>query len=66
MKSRLWHSVAPLIATIEKRFSADHAKENDFLQQENKILCSKLDDRVPMNDERWSATACLSRSALPV
>ncbi len=44
MKSRLCGAAAPLITRIQKLFSEDLAKENDFLHQENKILCSKLGD----------------------
>src|ERR1017187_7969994 len=43
-------SAAPLITTIQKLFSEDLAKENDFLRQENKILRSKLSKRVPLTE----------------
>ena len=46
--ANFWHSAAPLITTIQKLFSEDLAKENDFLRQENKILRSKLGKRVPL------------------
>ena len=42
MKSHIYRSAAPLITRIQKLFSHDLAKENDFLHQENKILRSKL------------------------
>ena len=41
---------APLIARIQKFFSGDLAKENDSLRQENKILRSKLGNRVPLTE----------------
>jgi hypothetical protein len=47
MKSRLYRSAAPLLIRIQKLFSEDLAKENDYLRQENKILRSKLSKRVP-------------------
>jgi putative transposase len=43
-------SAAPLITTIQKLFSEDLAKENDFLRQENKILRSKSGKRVPLSE----------------
>src|ERR1022692_4534481 len=43
-------SAAPLITTIQKLFSEDLAKENDFLRQEKKILRSKLGRRVPLTE----------------
>ena len=54
---------APLIARIQKLFSGDLAKENDFLRQENKILRSKLGNRVPLteSDRRTSV-----RYGLPI
>jgi hypothetical protein len=50
MKSRLCRTAAPLITKIQKLFSKDLAKENDFLRQENKILRSKLGRRVPLTE----------------
>lgn len=50
MKPNLRHSAAPLITRIQKLFSEDLAKENDFLHQENKILRSKLGRRVPLTE----------------
>ena len=50
MKSRLSRTAAPLITTIQKLFSEDLAKENDFLRQENKILRSKLGKRVLLTE----------------
>jgi len=43
-------SAPPLITTIQKLFSEDLAKENDFLRQESKILRSKLGKRVPLTE----------------
>ena len=43
-------SAAPLITTIQRLFSEDLAKENDFLKQENRILPSKLGKRVPLTE----------------
>ena len=50
MATNLRRSAAPLITTIQKLFSEDLAKENDFLRQENKILRSKLGRRVPLTE----------------
>jgi putative transposase len=50
MTANLRRSAAPLITTIQKLFSEDLAKENDFLRQENKILRSKLGRRVPLTE----------------
>ena len=50
MKSRIYRTAAPLITRIQKLFSEDLAKENDFLRQENKILRSKLGKRVPLTE----------------
>ena len=50
MKSRIYRTAAPLITKIQKLFSHDLAKENDFLRQENKILRSKLGKRVPLTE----------------
>src|SRR6266478_6588935 len=48
MTANLRRSAAPLITTIQRLFSEDLAKENDFLRQENRILRSKLGKRVPL------------------
>src|ERR1017187_1177129 len=50
MIANLRRSAAPLITTIQRLFSEDLAKENDFLHQENKILRSKLGRRVPLTE----------------
>ena len=50
MNSRFYRTAAPLITRIQKLFSEDLAKENDFLRQENKILRSKLGKRVPLTE----------------
>jgi len=50
MAAKFQRSAAPLITTIQKLFSEDLAKENDFLRQENKILRSKLGKRVPLTE----------------
>jgi hypothetical protein len=50
MKSRIDRTAAPLITKIQKLFSHDLARENDFLRQENKILRSKLGKRVPLTE----------------
>jgi hypothetical protein len=50
MKSRFYRTAAPLITRIQKLFSEDLAKENDFLRQGSKILRSKLCKRVPLTD----------------
>src|SRR6266446_1323749 len=50
MAANLRRSATPLITTIQKLFSEDLAKENDFLRQENKILRSKLGRRVPLTE----------------
>jgi putative transposase len=50
MKSRCCGTAAPLITKIQKLFSQDLAKENDFLRQENKILRSKWGKRVPLTE----------------
>ena|ERR1017187_5790289 len=50
MIANLRRSAVPLITTIQKLFSEDLAKENDFLRQENKILRSKLGKRVPLTE----------------
>jgi putative transposase len=55
MSANFRRSAAPLITTIQKLFSEDLAKENDFLRQENKILRSKLGKRVPLTEaDRWT------------
>ena len=63
MKPRLLRTAAPLITTIQKVFSEDLAKENDFLRQENKILRSKLGKRVPLTD---TDRRTLVRFGLPI
>jgi hypothetical protein len=50
MSANFRRSAAPLITTIQKRFSEDLAMENDFLRQENKILRSKLGKQVPLTE----------------
>jgi putative transposase len=50
MSTNMRRSAAPLITTIQKLFSEDLAKENDFLRRENKILRSKLGKRVPLTE----------------
>jgi hypothetical protein len=50
MAANFRRSAAPLITTIQKLFSEDLAKENDFLRQENKILRSKVGKRVPLTE----------------
>ena len=50
MTPRIGRTAAPLIATTQKLFSEDPANENDFLRQENKILCSKVGKRVPLTE----------------
>ena len=50
MVTKFRPSTAPLIATIQKVFSKDLAKENDFLRQENRILRSKLGNRVRLTE----------------
>jgi putative transposase len=50
MAANFRRSATPLITVIQKLFSEDLAKENDFLCQENKILRSKLGKRVPLNE----------------
>jgi hypothetical protein len=55
MSANFRRSAAPLITTIQKLFSEDLAKENDFLRQENKILRNKLGKRVPLTEaDRWT------------
>jgi len=56
-------SAVPLITTIQKLFSEDLAKENDFLRQENKILRSKLGKRVPLTE---ADCRLLVRYGLPI
>ena len=46
MAANFRRSAAPLITPVQKLFSEDLAKENDFPRQENKILRSKLGKRV--------------------
>jgi hypothetical protein len=50
MRTRIDRSAAPLLTRIQKLFSEDLAKENDYLRQENKILPSKLGKRVPLTE----------------
>src|SRR5258706_7879356 len=50
MATNFRRSAAPLITAIQKLFSEDLAKENDFLRQENKILRGKLGKRVPLTE----------------
>jgi len=50
MPAHFRRSAAPLITTIQKLFSEDLARGNDFLRQENKILRSKLGKRVPLTE----------------
>ena len=50
MTANLRRSAAPLITTIQKLFSADLARENDSLRQENKILRNRLGRRVPLTE----------------
>ena len=50
MTANFRRSAAPVITTIQKLFSEDLARENDFLRQENKILRSKLGKRVPLTE----------------
>src|ERR1035437_9621329 len=63
MKSRFYRTAAPLITTIQKLFSEDLAKENEFLRQENKILRSKLGQRVPLTE---TDRRTLIRYGLPI
>jgi hypothetical protein len=63
MKSRCCRGAAPLIAWIQKLFSEDLAKEDDFLRQENKILRGQLGKRVPLTE---SDRRTLVRYALPI
>ena len=50
MTADLRRSAAPLITTIQRLFSEDLAKENDFRRQENRILRSKLGRRAPLTE----------------
>jgi len=63
MKPNLRNTVAPLITRIQKLFSEDLARENDFLYQENKILRSKLCRRVPLTE---ADRRTLVRYGLPI
>jgi len=63
MAANFRRSAAPLITTIQKLFSEDLAKENDFLRQENKILRSKLGNRVPLTEANRRT---LVRYGLPI
>jgi hypothetical protein len=46
----LWFPQEDLLAKIQRLFSRDLALENDYLRQENKILSSKQDARVPLTE----------------
>jgi hypothetical protein len=50
MKIRIERSTAPLLTRIQKLYSKDLAKKNDYLRQENKILRSKLGQRVSLTE----------------
>jgi putative transposase len=63
MTTSFRRSAAPLITTIQKLFSEDLAKENDFLRQENKILRSKLGQRVLLTE---TDRRMLVRYGLPI
>jgi hypothetical protein len=63
MSTSFRRSAAPLIITIQRLFSEDLAKENDFLRQENKILRSKLGRRVPLTE---ADCRTLVRYGLPI
>ena len=63
MNPNLRRTAAPLITRIQKLFSEDLAKENDFLHQENKILRSKLGRRVPLTE---ADRRTLVRYGLPI
>ncbi len=52
-----------LIAKIRNLFNRDHALQNDYLRQENKILRSKLGKRVPLNE---SERRVLVKYGLPI
>lgn len=43
-------SAHPLSATLQQLFNQDLSLEQDYLHQENKILHSKLVDRVPLTE----------------
>ena len=58
MRSPLGRTAAPLIATIQKLFREDLANEHDFLRQENKILRSKLGERVPLTETDRRTLVC--------
>ena len=59
MKSCFYRTGAPLITKIQKLFSEDLAKENDFLRQENKILRSRLCKRVALTQaDRRTLVRC--------
>jgi len=63
VKSRFCRTAAPLIAKIQNLFSQDLARENDFLRQENRILLSKLGQRVTLTE---SDRRTLVRYGLPI
>jgi hypothetical protein len=50
MNGTTQNSANPLISKIHRLFSRDLALENDYLRQENKILRSKLGDRVSLTE----------------
>ena len=50
MRSHIYRTAAPFLTWIQKLFSEDLARENDYLRQENKILRSKLSKRVPLTE----------------
>ncbi len=66
MKSRLLRTAAPLITKIQKLFSEDLAKENDFLRQENKILRSKLGKRITVQPQAARASWLQADRSSPV
>jgi putative transposase len=63
MKPTLFDSADLLIAKIKKLFNRDLALQNDYLRQENKILRSKLGNRVPLNE---SERRLLVKYGLPI
>ena len=50
MKFHIDRTAAPLITRIQKLFSHNPAKENDFLRRENRILRSQSGKRVPLTE----------------
>ena len=63
MNSRFYRTAPPLITRIQKLFTDDLAKMNDFLRQENKILRSKLCQRMPLTQ---AARRTLVRYGMPI